>query len=107
MNLFTPEESERMFRAINGEDARHAGGWIVIQDAGTTKDGRPIYSFTGVAVGEFRHEAGKEFTHEMMKGEIIFRPLSAHAGNQFRGCGLAAIACSDAFDESNWEQTLL
>ena len=107
MNLFTREESERMFQAINGCHARHAAGWIVVQDAGTTDDGLPIYSFTGVAVGELRHESGKDLTHEMMQGEIIFRPVAAYAGNQYRGCGLASIVTSDAFDPSNWERNLM
>jgi hypothetical protein len=107
MGMFTTDESERMFQAINGCNARHAAGWIVVQDAGTTADGRPIYSFMGVAVGELRHDNGKGFTHEMMQGEIIVRPLAAYAGDQYRGAGLSSIITSDCYDPANWEHTLL
>ena len=107
MSLFNAEEAERMFRAINGENARHAAGWVVIQDAGTTEDGRPIYGIVGVMVGELRHEEGKAHTHEMVQGEVVIRPKAAYSGDHYRGCGLSAIVTSDAFDPENWDKQLV
>jgi hypothetical protein len=107
MTLFSQDESERMFRAINGEHARRAAGWVVIQDAGATDDGRPIYCVVGVMVGEFRHAEGMDCTHEMVHGEMTIRPQKAFAGNKYRGAGAAAILTSDAFNAENWEKRLL
>lgn len=107
VSLFSQEESERMFRAINGEHARRAAGWVVIQDAGQTDDGRPIYCVVGVLVGELRHEEGKGCTHEMVHGEVTIRPQAAYAGNRYRGCGAAAILTSDAHAPENWDKRLI
>jgi hypothetical protein len=107
MSLFNQEESERMFRAMMGENARRAAGWVVIQDAGTTEDGRPIHCIVGVVVGDLRHEAGKGHTHEMVHGEVTIRPRAAYAGDKYRGHGAAAILTSDAYQPENWEKRLI
>ena len=75
-----------MFRAINGEHARRAAGWVVIQDAGQTDDGRPIYCVVGVLVGGCgtkREKADARNVH----GELTIRPQAAYVGNRYRGCG--------------------
>jgi hypothetical protein len=106
MSLFDPADDERMFQAINGQNARRGAGWVVIQDAGTTNDGRPIYAVVGVAVGELRHEEGKGRTHEMVHGEVIIRPRAAYAGDKYKGAGAAGILTGNAYDPENWDQQI-
>ena len=107
MSLLNQDESEMFMRAMYGENAKRGAGWLVLQDAGTTADGKPIHCVFGVIIGDLRHDDAKNFCHEMQHCEIVIRPRAAFAGDQYRGAGVSAILTSDAHDPANWDKKVL
>ncbi len=103
--MLDPATSEAYLKAMFGENARKAAGWLVIQDAGTTEDGKPIHLIAGVVTGDLRHDGAEGFTHEMVVGEVVIRPHRAHAGNNYRGCGVSALlTAGEVWNPDNWER---
>jgi len=107
MSLLNQAESEMFMRAMYGENAKRGAGWLVLQDAGTTADGKPIHCVVGVLIGDLRHEGAKDACHEMMHCEVVIRPRAAFAGDQYRGAGAANLLVSDAYNPDNWDRQLI
>ncbi|MFG3710964.1 hypothetical protein [Micromonospora sp. NPDC047730] len=83
-----------MTKVMFGENARHVGAWMYVQNQGPS-----VVSFVGgsMAPAAARHPLrfGSERTHQFVLGELIVRPHLVIATDALRGSGLASLATSD------------
>ena len=86
-------------RAMFGDNAVHCGANMIVQDAG---GGRVLVVLQSTS-GRPKHPLmfGSNHTHQLLMGDMVFRPRVVLGSNDFAGEGISNIA-SGGFDLDRW-----